>query len=111
MIKTISLFARIGKGTLAPWSPTRHLVAQGVYRHVRNPMISGVFAILLGEAAFFRSPHLLIWFLVFVAVNSIYIPLAEEPELRKRFGEDYLLYCKNVSRWIPRLKPWEPPRD
>jgi protein-S-isoprenylcysteine O-methyltransferase Ste14 len=42
-------FAKIGKGTLAPWNPTSQLVVEGVYRHVRNPMISGVFAILLGD--------------------------------------------------------------
>jgi protein-S-isoprenylcysteine O-methyltransferase Ste14 len=50
MIATIRLFMRVGKGTLAPWNPTQRLVVQGVYRHVRNPMISGVFFTLLGEA-------------------------------------------------------------
>ena len=50
MYRTISLFARVGEGTLAPWDPPRHFVAEGPYRHVRNPMISGVMAILLGEA-------------------------------------------------------------
>ncbi|SRR6266545_6910872 len=38
----VSLFARVGHGTLAPWNPTRNLVAIGPYRFVRNPMISGV---------------------------------------------------------------------
>ena len=36
----VALFARIGQGTLAPWDPTRKLVAVGPYRHVRNPMIA-----------------------------------------------------------------------
>src|SRR5574340_131828 len=36
----VSLFARIGRGTLAPWDPTRNLVTIGPYRYVRNPMIS-----------------------------------------------------------------------
>ena len=35
---------------------------RGVYRHVRNPMIIGVFCILLGEAIFFGSWWLLGWF-------------------------------------------------
>ncbi len=26
----------------APWDPTQRLVVRGVYRYVRNPMISGV---------------------------------------------------------------------
>src|SRR5262249_25224701 len=36
----VRLFARIGQGTLAPWDPTRKLVAVGPYRYVRNPMIA-----------------------------------------------------------------------
>jgi protein-S-isoprenylcysteine O-methyltransferase Ste14 len=57
---TVRLFDRIGKGTLAPWDPTRHLVVEGPYAHVRNPMITAVLAVLLGEAALFGSRGLLI---------------------------------------------------
>ena len=70
MQRTISLFARVGQGTLAPWDPTQRLVVLGPYRHVRNPMISGVLAILLGEAALLGSPPLLVWFGAFFAVNA-----------------------------------------
>jgi protein-S-isoprenylcysteine O-methyltransferase Ste14 len=100
-------FITFGKGTLAPWNPTQRLVVRGVYRHVRNPMISGVWCILLGEAVAFASLGLLVWFAIFCLANIIYIPLREEPELAKRFGDDYLLYKRNVPRWIPRLTPWE----
>src|SRR5437879_1577441 len=62
MVRTISLLATVGKGTLAPWDPTRRLVVRGPYRRVRNPMISGVMAVLLGEAALLGSPSLLLWF-------------------------------------------------
>lgn len=46
----IALFTWIGKGTLAPWDRTENRVVRGPYRHVRTPMISGVFLILLGES-------------------------------------------------------------
>src|SRR6185295_10780377 len=46
-------FIRIGKGTLAPWSPPKNFVATGLYRYVRNPMILGVLTILLGDATLF----------------------------------------------------------
>jgi protein-S-isoprenylcysteine O-methyltransferase Ste14 len=105
---TVSLFARIGKGTLAPWDPTSRLVVIGPYRHVRNPMISGVLTVLLGEAALFGSLPLLVWFGAAFAVNAVYFPLVEEPGLRERFGGDYEAYCANVPRWLPRLRPWEP---
>lgn len=78
---TVRLFARIGGGTLAPWDPTRHLVVAGPYRHVRNPMISGVVAFLAGEAV-----------------------------LEERFGDEYRDFKRNVPRWLPRRTPWTTPR-
>ncbi len=106
LVATNRHFAKTGKGTLAPWNPTRQLVVEGVYRHVRNPMISGVFAILLGESLVAGSVPLFVWFLVFVTINAIYIPFFEEPGLRRRFGNDYEEYRRHVPRWIPRLRPW-----
>ena len=103
---SLERFATEGEGTLAPWDPPRRLVVRGPYRHVRNPMISGVALILFGEAAALVSrPHLL-WALTFLAVNAIYIPLLEEPFLRERFGEAYREYCRNVPPLVPRLRPW-----
>jgi protein-S-isoprenylcysteine O-methyltransferase Ste14 len=107
MVASMRLFVTVGQGTLAPWNPTQRLVVQGVYRHVRNPMIAGVFFVLLGEAILAASLPLLIWFIAFVIGNAIYIPLAEEPGLVERFGDDYLAYRQNVPRWIPRLWPWD----
>lgn len=111
MIRTIKLFATFGRGTLAPWDPTQRLVVHGIYRHVRNPMISGVFCVLLGEAILLGSLHLLYWFFVFVILNVIYIPAFEEHSLKRRFGDEYVLYKKNVPRWLPRIHPWKPPWD
>ncbi len=103
---SIWLFNNIGRGTLAPWSPTRKLVLIGPYRYVRNPMISGVLMTLLGESVVFGSIGIFIWFLLFFIINHIYFISSEEPGLEKRFGQEYLVYKKNVPRWIPRLKPW-----
>ena len=103
---TIWLFNNIGKGTLAPWSPTRKLVLIGPYRHVRNPMISGVLLTLLGESVAFGSTGIFIWFVLFLLVNHIYFVYSEEPGLVRRFGDEYLVYRKNVPRWVPRLTPW-----
>src|SRR5690349_12798240 len=50
MVATIRLFMTVGKGTLAPWEPPQKLVVRGVYRYVRNPMISGALLVLLGES-------------------------------------------------------------
>jgi protein-S-isoprenylcysteine O-methyltransferase Ste14 len=108
VVWTIRLFATQGKGTLAPWDPASRLVVAGPYRHVRNPMISGVLAILLGEALAFESVHLLVWLAAVFAVNAVYFPLVEEPDLSRRFGDDYESYKAHVPRWLPRLRPWTP---
>jgi protein-S-isoprenylcysteine O-methyltransferase Ste14 len=107
MVATIRMFAKVGQGTLAPWEPTKRLVVRGVYRHVRNPMISGVLFVLLGETLITASLPIFCWFLIFAIINATYIPLSEEPGLVNRFGEDYRVYKQNVPRWIPRWTPWE----
>ena len=109
LTRTIRLFARFGRGTLAPWAPPRKLVVRDIYRYTRNPMITGVLGVLLGEALLFDSTGLLYVFAGFVLVNLVYIPLLEEPGLGRRFGADYECYRRNVPRWIPRLRPWTPP--
>jgi len=103
---TVRLFARIGEGTLAHWDPTRHLVVEGPYRHVRNPMISGVLFFLAGEAALFGSLPLLGWCAAFFVVNYVGFLVYEEPGLEKRFGEEYRVYKRHVPRWLPRRTPW-----
>jgi protein-S-isoprenylcysteine O-methyltransferase Ste14 len=110
LYRTIRLFAGPGQGTLAPWDPPRRLVVEGPYRHVRNPMISGVLFTLAGEAVLLGSPPLAAWLALFFAINAAYFPLVEEPGLERRFGDDYRLYRRNVPRWIPRRTPWAVPR-
>jgi protein-S-isoprenylcysteine O-methyltransferase Ste14 len=108
-VSSLRRFASDGKGTLAPWDPPRHLVIRGPYRYVRNPMISGVVFVLFGEALVLLSgPHFQ-WALIFLLINFIYIPLFEEQQLKQRFGEAYIEYCRHVPRLVPRLRPWTPP--
>ena len=92
------LFVGIGKGTPAPWDAPRKLVIRGPYRHVRNPMISGVLVMLTAEAVFLGSWPLVGWTVFFFAANSVYFPLSEEPGLERRFGEAYRLYKTQVPR-------------
>jgi protein-S-isoprenylcysteine O-methyltransferase Ste14 len=97
-----------GRGTLAPWDPPRRFVVEGPYRFVRNPMISGVIFVLLGEACTLRSRPHAVWAGVFVLINAIYIPLLEEPMLAARFGEPYARYKRDVRSFVPRLRAWKP---
>jgi protein-S-isoprenylcysteine O-methyltransferase Ste14 len=107
-VASLRRFVTEGHGTLAPWDPPQALVVRGPYRYVRNPMISGVLLVLVGEALVLRSRSHFLWACTFFAINAVYIPLLEEPDLEQRFGESYREYCRHVPRLFPRLRPWNP---
>ncbi|MFQ5731879.1 MAG: methyltransferase family protein [Planctomycetaceae bacterium] len=103
---TMALFLRFANGTPAPWDPPKNFIVRGPYRHVRNPMIVGVILMLTAESLFFQSWPLATWAGLFFLGNAVYFPLVEEPGLRRRFGDDYDVYCRHVRRWVPRIRPW-----
>jgi protein-S-isoprenylcysteine O-methyltransferase Ste14 len=105
-LASLRRFGGEGNGTLAPWDPPKNLVIRGPYSFVRNPMISGVFLVLVSEGMLLRSSPHLGWALVFGCLNALYIPLLEEPGLRTRFGHDFEEYARHVPRLVPRLTPW-----
>lgn len=107
MAWTIALFARRGRGTLAPWDAPTRLVVEGPYRHVRNPMMVGVLLVLLGEATAFRAPLLWAWLGGAVVFVPTFIRLVEERRLARRFGAEYERYRGAVPAWIPRRTPWD----
>jgi protein-S-isoprenylcysteine O-methyltransferase Ste14 len=41
-----------------------------------------------------------------MAAVALFVKFYEEPTLRKMFGTDYEDYCRNVPRWIPRVRAW-----
>jgi protein-S-isoprenylcysteine O-methyltransferase Ste14 len=97
--KTVSLFIEYGEGTPAPFDPPRKLVIRGPYIYMRNPMMVAVCLVLSGEALLFASVPLGLWFLFFFGLCLILIPLWEEPDLEKRFGESYREYKQKAPRW------------
>jgi protein-S-isoprenylcysteine O-methyltransferase Ste14 len=107
-LETVRLFVVVGRGTLAPWDPPRRFVVRGPYLRVRNPMISALAVILLGEVMALGSWGVAVLFGWFVITNAVYIPLIEEPRLARRFGDEYERYRRAVPRWIPRRAPWQP---
>ena len=94
-------FAVVGRGTLAPVDPPKHLVVRGLYRYVRNPMYVGVVSILFGESLFFWSLSLLCYAIVFFITAHLFVVLYEEPALLRQFGQSYEAYRHGVHRWLP----------
>ena len=105
-------FAWYGLGTPAPWDAPRRLVVRGLYRYVRNPMYLGLLFALAGEAVLLPgiAGVMLGTLAAFWILTTIFVLVYEEPALRARFGDEYLDYCRNVRRWIPRLTPFDKPQ-
>lgn len=103
-IWTMILFAKIGKGTLAPWAATKHLIIEGPYRIVRNPMITGVLLVLTAEALILSSIYIFYWMVLFFIINCVYFKLFEEKQLVRNFGDEYIAYRKSVPMWFPKIK-------
>jgi protein-S-isoprenylcysteine O-methyltransferase Ste14 len=99
-------FAWHGRGTPAPAAPTEHLVVQGAYRHVRNPMYVAVVAVVLGQVLLFAGWGLLAYLVVIGLTMAAFVQGYEEPTLREAYGPGYDEFCANVPRWLPRLTPW-----
>jgi len=93
-------FYVFGKGTLAPWSPPRHLVTAGLYRYSRNPMYVSVLLIVLGWAVSFDVRGLY-WYALFMAIAfHLRVVLGEEPWLASTHGASWDDYAKRVRRWL-----------
>lgn len=100
LIWAVREFHVAGKGTLAPWSPPRHMVPSGPYRFSRNPMYAGVTVILLGWAIGFRSvPHFLYAIAVAIAFH-LRVVYGEEPWLARTYREAWSRYAARVPRWV-----------
>jgi len=90
------------KGTPVPFNPPPQLVTTGPYAYVRNPMLTGVFALLFGFGVLFGSVSLLVVFTpLFILINVWELKAIEEPELLKRLGQDYSEYRKSTPMFFP----------
>ena len=100
---TSAYFVFEGRGTPAIFDPPIEFVPHGLNRLVRNPMYIGYVIGLLGLGLCFRSVSMVLFALVALLSIHIFVVLAEEPGLRRRFGTQYDEYCRAVPRWIPRF--------
>jgi protein-S-isoprenylcysteine O-methyltransferase Ste14 len=104
LVDALVRFVRRGRGTPAPVAPPERLVAVGAYRYVRNPMYLAVVAMILGQALLLGSAAVLAYAAGAFLAFHLFVVLYEEPDLRRRFGEEYVAYTRRVRRWLP-LRP------
>jgi len=103
---TANVLVRDGEGTPLPLDTARKLVIAGPYRYVRNPMAMFGFAQAIGIGLWLRSPGVLGYTVVGMAIWQWLARPWEEADLAHRFGERYRNYRAAVPCWIPRLVPY-----
>ncbi len=96
-----------GKGTLAPWAPPKKLVIVGLYRYTRNPMYIGVLTIVGGIALISASPLVALYLVFFAVVFHLRVVLNEENWLAEHFSDEWDKYKTEVSRWMPKITPYQ----
>lgn len=103
-IACLDAFSRRGRGTPAPTDAPRYLVVDGLHGVIRNPIIAAELMVIWAGALWFSS----LGFVSYAVLMTLYaqwvVVRVEEPELRKRFGEEYESYCHRIPRWMPRLR-------
>ena len=96
--------AVVGKESRTRGGGVGRLAMHGPYAYVRNPLYLGNFLLTLG-ATFISE---LLWFLPVIIVLFVvqYVPIVlwEEQVLAERFGPEYVAYCQQVPRWVPRWR-------
>lgn len=93
------------KGTPVPINPPQSLIVTGPYAYSRNPMLTGFFILLFGIGVLIKSVFLTFFFApLFLAVMILELKKIEEPELQKRFGEEYEIYKAKVPMFLFKIK-------
>lgn len=83
---------------------TETLVADGPYRHVRNPLYLGTFLMSVGMGLLAsRSGFLLL--AVGAAIRILRLIGREEAELQKEQAERFREFCRRVPKLLPSLRP------
>jgi protein-S-isoprenylcysteine O-methyltransferase Ste14 len=108
-IKATRQLREVGKGL--PWgeavvgSRSTTLVTTGIFTYTRNPMTFGYTLLPLGMGLLFRSLGMTLFIpAIVLAVQLIIIKKREEPNLTRRFGEQYLEYKRKTPFLIPSIQ-------
>ena len=79
----------------------KQFIVHGLYNYCRNPMYLAEVVVFLGLFFLLGYVLLLLYPLLAFLTIHIFVVYVEEPELKRVFGEEYVRYTTNVSRWIP----------
>jgi protein-S-isoprenylcysteine O-methyltransferase Ste14 len=103
-ILCLDVFSRRGRGTPMPMDAPSQLVSSGPFGVVRNPIMAAELAVIWAEVIYFASLGIFVYAATISLAAHLLVIYVEEPELRQRFGAAYEAYCRDVPRWLPRLR-------
>lgn len=83
---------------------TETLVADGPYRHVRNPLYVGTILMAVG-LGLLASRSGFVTLVVGAAIRILRLIAREEAELEKQQGERFREFCRQVPRILPSFRP------
>ena len=89
---------------------TQRLATGGPYAHTRNPLYLGSATIALGVAAACASAAAALGVAVYLAAFYPSVMREEAAFLRRKFGEEYEAWAREVPMFLPRLTPGGPRR-
>jgi protein-S-isoprenylcysteine O-methyltransferase Ste14 len=100
---SITFYGYFDLGIENTYGADENLVTNGLYRYSRNPQYV---ASIIGYAGIaIAAGSWIVWGLAAMAVlNYALMPLAEEPWLRKTFGDEYDEYMRTTPRFISLRK-------
>jgi protein-S-isoprenylcysteine O-methyltransferase Ste14 len=86
------------------------ICSSGPFAYLRNPLYVGNMINFTGVVLIAGGSN--IWLVLFITLTFFIIQYSlivslEQEALNKKFGEEYLIYCKNVPAFIPRSTPWK----
>lgn len=108
-IKSTRLLFKIGHGL--PWgefngqSRSSKLVTTGLYAYCRNPMTLGYSLLPCGLGIMFQSLGMAIFVPTITLVSAVtWLKGREEPNIEKRFGDEYREYKRRTPFLIPHYR-------
>ena len=105
MVTLTVFYFRKSRGTPVPVNPPQELITSGPYRYARNPMLTGVFLFMFGLGFAIHSLSLVLVFVPLYALAHVWeLKQIEEPELIKRFGDEFHAYRERTPMFFPRFR-------
>jgi protein-S-isoprenylcysteine O-methyltransferase Ste14 len=90
--------------SLPPTKRGKSLVITGAFKYFRHPLYASFLLFFnMGFACLLNDWIYVVWAIGMLPIWSLNVK-SEETLMRREFGEEYVVYCNNTWRFVPRLQ-------